>query len=87
MICDHCQKPFVQARNGQRFCGSSCRSAWHRGNAFPGKVTGLRALKNGIWAVTVHYTQQPTGIRIGTSVLLETTSIPRPDASTDEKAA
>lgn len=82
ITCDHCHNPFKQKRNGQRFCTPACRSAWHRGNAYPGQVTGMRALKRGGWAVTVHYPVQPTGVRIGTAVLLENTSIPRPDAPT-----
>ncbi len=47
----------------------------------------MRSLKRGGWAVTVHYPVQPTGVKIGTAVLLESTSIPRPDASTDKDAA
>lgn len=79
--CDHCQKPFEPTRHGQRFHNSRCRSAWHRENNLPGKVTGIRALKHG-WAVTVRYQEQPSGVVIGTAVRIETSPIARLDAST-----
>jgi hypothetical protein len=85
--CDYCKEPVEPTKENQRFCttpGKNCRSKWHRENRCPGKVTGLRALKHGVWSVTVHYTKQPNGIIIGTMVRLETDDMPRSDANTGE---
>lgn len=82
--CDYCHEPFEATRPAHRFCSNACRSAWHRENSLPGHVTGMRALKRGGWAITVRYPEQPGGVVIGSAVRLETTDIPRQDASTDE---
>jgi hypothetical protein len=80
ILCNQCQRPFTPTREGHRFCSDTCRAAWHRNNSCPGKVTGLRALKRGGWAVTVHYPLQPDGITIGSMIRIETADIPRTDA-------
>ncbi len=82
--CDYCREPFEPTRRNQRFCttpGKHCRTKWHQEHSCPGKVTGLRALKRGGWAVTVHYPLQPDGITIGSMIRIETADIPRTDAN------
>lgn len=81
--CDNiaCQKPFQATRPSHRFCSDACRAAWHRSKTCPGKITGLRALKRGGWAVTVHYPMQPDGFTIGSMVRLQTADMPRSDAN------
>jgi hypothetical protein len=86
--CDYCKAPFEPTREGQRFCttpGKHCRTKWHRENSLPGKVTGLRALTRGRWAVTVHYPEKPNGISMHSMVRLETDGVPRTDANQGDK--
>lgn len=75
--CDYCHTNPAKPKG--RFCSDKCRSAWHHENRCPGVVKGLRALKRG-WAVTVYYPTQPSGINIGTMVVLETPQTTRSDA-------
>ena len=81
--CDHCAKPFSATRPGHRFCSGRCRSAWHHAQNLPGTITGIRALKRGGWAITIHVPEIEYGIELGTAVHLETTPIPRQNASSD----
>ncbi len=87
MNCDHCKKSFPATRPGHRFCSNRCRSAWHHAQSLPGTVTGIRALKRGGWAITLHVPEVEYGIELGTAVRLETTPIPRQNASSGEKTS
>jgi hypothetical protein len=85
MNCDYCHSPFTKTRPGHRFFSDACRASWHRETACPGKITSLRALKRGGWAVTVHYPQPPDGLNIGSMVRLESDAIPRSNANHGDK--
>lgn len=69
--CKYCRTPFKPTRPGHEFHLDKCRTAWHRANKLRGKVTGIRALKNGGWSVTIHQSDRPA-VQIGSMVRLET---------------
>jgi len=73
MKCEHCHEEIANPKKGQRFCvGKGCRQKHHREQTLPGKVSGIRALKNGGWSVTIHQSNRPE-LKIGSRVSLKTT--------------